>query len=40
MQSLALYKSCLFSMYLDGNTVDMEKPDKICPYCTKNEVFH
>ena len=27
MQSLTLYTSCLFSMFLNDNTVDIEKPD-------------
>ena len=30
MQSLPLYTSCLFSMLLNDDTVDIEKPDGIC----------
>ena len=31
MQSLPLYMSCLFSMFLNDHIVDIEKPDGICP---------
>ena len=30
IQSLPLYTSCLFSMYLNNNTVGIKKPDGIC----------
>ena len=30
MESLLLYTLCLFSMLLNGNVVDIEKPDGIC----------
>ena len=30
MQSLSLYKSCLFSISLNGDIADIEKPDGIC----------
>ena len=30
IQSLPLYASCLFSMLLDEDIVDIEKPDGIC----------
>ena len=30
MKSLPLYTSCLFSMSLNDNMVDIEKPDRIC----------
>ena len=30
MQSLSLYKSCLFSMLLNNNIADIEKLDGIC----------
>ena len=30
MQSLSLYESCLFTMSLDDDIVDMEKSDEIC----------
>ena len=30
IQPLPLYTSCLFSMYLNGNIVNTEKPDGIC----------
>ena len=30
MQSLRLYTACLFSMLLNEDTVDNEKPDGIC----------
>ena len=30
MQSLPQYTSCLFSMFLNDDTVDTEKPDGIC----------
>ena len=29
MQSLPLYKSCLFSMILNDDIIDIEKPSKI-----------
>ena len=31
MQSSGLYTSCLFSIYLNDETVDIEKPDRIYP---------
>ena len=30
MQSLPLYRFCLFSMLLNGDIVDIEKPGEIC----------
>ena len=30
MQSLPLYTSCLFSIFLNDDIVDIEKPDGIC----------
>ena len=30
IQSLHLHTSCLFSMFLNDNTVDIEKPGGIC----------
>ena len=30
MQSLPLYTSCLFPIFLNGDIVDIEKPDGIC----------
>ena len=30
MQSLPLYTSCLFSMLLNDDIVDIEKPDGLC----------
>ena len=30
MESLPLYTLCLFSMLLNDNVVDIEKPDGIC----------
>ena len=30
MQSLPLFTSCLFSMFLNEDIVDIEKPDEIC----------
>ena len=30
MQSLALFTSCWFSLLLNENIVDIEKPDGIC----------
>ena len=30
MQSIPLYTSCLFSMLLNEDIVDIEKPDGIC----------
>ena len=29
MQSLPLYTSCLFSMFLNDDMIDIEKPDRI-----------
>ena len=31
VQSLPLYASCLFSMLLNGDIVDIRKPDGVCP---------
>ena len=30
IQSLPLYKSCLFPMFLNDDIADIEKPDGIC----------
>ena len=30
IQSLPLYTTCLFSMLLNDNSVDIEKPDELC----------
>ena len=30
MHSLALYTSCLFSMLLNDDIIDIEKPDGMC----------
>ena len=38
MQSLPLYTSCLFSMLLNDDIIDIEKPDEICsPTSAVNE---
>ena len=35
MQSLPLYTSCLFSIHLNDDIVDIQKPDGIC-LCTSD----
>ena len=32
MKSLPLYTSCLFTMLLSDDIVDIEKPDRICSF--------